>query len=37
MMSWGTALVWGTVIIAVLFGVLFAANLAFQYFMPIRS
>jgi hypothetical protein len=37
MMSRGTALVWGAVIIAVLSGVLFAAYLAFQYFMPIPS
>ena len=32
-MSWGRALLWGTIIVAVVFGVLGAAYFAIQYFI----
>jgi hypothetical protein len=35
MMNWGTALVWGTVIVAVLFALLCAGYFAFQHFMAL--
>jgi hypothetical protein len=33
-MSWGTALVWGAVIVAIFFAVLFAGYLAILHFLP---
>jgi hypothetical protein len=34
-MSWGTALAWGTIIVAVLFAALLAAYLAILHFLPL--
>jgi hypothetical protein len=34
-MSWGTALVWGTVIVAVLFALLFGGYFALQQFLAL--